>query len=135
VIRDIFRGIARRIFAMSGLKSKLVLLVLTAMGFFWASCNDTPTVPIPPPEMCDIPTPPDIDGYVVVHCDSSSAVQGDVALVFNDDVGQGVMERLDVDGVGSFDVVVEADIGDLILVEIKREDRLSGQIEATVPAE
>jgi hypothetical protein len=84
--------------------------------------------------MCDISEPPDIDGNVVVHCDSSSAVAGDVALVFNDNVGLGVMERLDVDGVGSFDISVAAEVGDLIVVELKRDDRLSGQIEATVPA-
>ena len=106
----------------------IAVVLLVALG-----CNTTPTVPVPPPEACAIPEPPDESGYCTVECERQSDEE-DVALVFNDELGVGVMELVEsVAGDGSFAIEIEADPGDTITVEIKRNGELSSQKILVVP--
>jgi carbonic anhydrase/acetyltransferase-like protein (isoleucine patch superfamily) len=56
----------------------------------------------------------------IVNGDPGATDTGDVVLVYNSDLGYGVMEKADEDG--SFSIEIEAEIGDEIIVQIKRGD-------------
>lgn len=108
------------------MKTKFVrfgtLLLLGLLG----ACNSSPTVPIPPPEFTlIIVSSPDVDGNVTVTGEPDSADDGDVVLVFNDDTGVGAMKEAAPDG--SFEIIVEAEVNHIIVVQIKRDNRLSSE--------
>jgi hypothetical protein len=115
-----FFGIARAAIALAALSALLAI----ATG-----CNSTPTVPVPPPEFCGI-TPPDA-GYSTVSCDKGQTARN-IALVYDEDWGQGVMQETNPDG--SFSTEIEATVGDSVIVQIKYDDRLSAEVYMTVPA-
>jgi hypothetical protein len=94
-------------------------------------CNSTPTVPVPPPEVCSA-TAPDVDGFSQVECKKGLTVRN-IALVFNDYQGQGVMKETNEDG--SFLTELPAESGDLIYIQIMYDERLSAEVELEVPAE
>lgn len=94
-------------------------------------CNNTPTVPIPPPEMTMV-SPPGQDGYATVSGDPGVAEEGDIILVFNFSLNAGVMVL--AAGNGSFEVDIEAEAGDRLLVQIKRDNELSEEEELFVPS-
>jgi len=102
-----------------------VLAALSIIG-----CNSTPTVPVPPPEFCDV-TVPDTDGISVVTCDDGETARN-VALVYNDNWGQGVMQETEEDG--SFVVEIEANSGDELLVQMKFGNTLSAETALYVPS-
>ncbi len=104
----------------------LALLVL-------AGCDSTPTVPVPPPEVSAISmTPPDAAGNVTVTGAPNAAGPGDVVLIFNQDLGSGVMEEAGLDG--SFTAVLKAEVGDQLFIQIKRDNELSNEEVGKVPA-
>ena len=90
--------------------------------FALVGCNTSPTVPIPPPEAI-IVEPPNEEGFSQVKGEPGAAKEDDVVLVFNMDLGKGVMTVAEDDG--SFEVEIEAEIGDKISVQIKRDDTVS----------
>jgi hypothetical protein len=116
-----FYGIAR---------AAITLAMLPALLAIATGCNSTPTVPVPPPEFCGV-TPPDIDGIVIVNCDGGQTARN-IALVFNDELGRGVMQETNEDG--SFSIQVEANVDDPIIIQIMYDDRLSAEVYMTVPA-
>lgn len=108
--------------------------LLAAIGGLLAllgSCADAPTVPIPPPEICVV-SPPDADGFCTVGCEGGNTVRN-VALVYNDSWGMGVMQETEDDG--SFETLIEAEPGDVLLIQIKQDRKLSAEEALTVPAE
>lgn len=74
---------------------------------------------------------PDIDGNVNVNGQPSVASDGDIVLVFNDDTGYGAMKEAAVDG--SFEVTIQAAVNHIIVVQIKRDNRLSSEENLIVP--
>jgi hypothetical protein len=109
-------------------------VLLTAIGGLLAllsACADSPTVPIPPPEICAI-SPPDADGICTVGCEGGSTARN-IALVYNDSWGMGVMQETEEDG--SFETQIEADVGDVLLIQIKQDRKLSAEEALTVPSE
>jgi len=109
----------------------MMIAAITGLGLAIAACDNTPTVPVPPPEFCAAAVP-DADGLCEVSCDSSSTMR-DIALVFNDDMGRGVMQETEEDG--SFAVLIEATEGNEIIVQMKQDNHLSAEVFLTVPAE
>jgi len=97
---------------------------------FLLSCDNTPTVPVPPPEMVTV-MPPE-SGIATVIGDPQAASEDDVVLVFNEDQGIGVMTTALKDG--SFVTEIEADVGDLLIIQIKRDNILSREEAHEVPA-
>ncbi|MCU0664129.1 MAG: hypothetical protein MUC50_17600 [Myxococcota bacterium] len=96
-----------------------------------ASCNTTPTVPVPPPEVTSVSAPNE-SGRSIVVGPAAAAEQDDIVMVFNYDDGQGVMLRVENDD-GSFEVGVEAAPGDELLIQIKRDNHLSREEGRIVP--
>jgi hypothetical protein len=105
------------------------LTALLLLGFL--ACNSTPTVPVPPPEFCAI-GPPDENGLCQVGCEEGYN-ERNVALVYNENWGQGVMQATNEDG--SFSAEIEADVGDELVVQLKYGSRLSAEVRLTVPSE
>ncbi len=94
-----------------------LIVVFTLVG-----CNSSPTVPIPPPELIIVEAPNE-EGFSQVTGEPGAAEEDDVVLVFNKNLGEGVMTMAKEDG--SFEVEIEAEIGDKISVQIKRDDAVS----------
>ena len=116
---------------MAAKKSVIVLATVVVGLLILTSCNNTPTVPIPPPEMTTV-SPPGEDGYALVNGSSGTAAPGDVILVFNYDLQSGIISVAKEDG--SFLVEIEADVGHVLLVQIKRDNDLSEEEEFVVPS-
>jgi hypothetical protein len=112
-------------------RAAVLIIAVSGAGLVVAACDSTPTVPVPPPEICEASVPT-ADDLCTVTCESSST-QKDVALVYNDDEGAGVMRATEDDG--SFEVQVLAYGGDTIIVQMKQDDKLSAEVYLTVPAE
>ncbi len=127
-------------FRNSNIFEKPLPSLSTALLLLWAltlilpaGCNSTPTVPVPPPEMNAITvTSPDINGVVTVNGDPGAAYNGDIIMIFNEDSGAGVMVEAMADG--SFEASLEAQIAHQLLVQIKRDNLLSGEQVLDVPA-
>jgi hypothetical protein len=85
---------------------------------------------VPPPEFCGI-TAPDAAGIAIASCDAGQTARN-VALVYNENWGQGVMQETNDDG--SFATEIEANAGDVVIIQIKYDDRLSAELYMTVPA-
>ena len=107
-----------------------ILLITALFLLFWSGCNSSPTVPVPPPTAIQT-TIPDADGYVTVSGAPTPAYGlDDVALVFNDNSGDGVMT--DVKANGSFQTRIMAQYNDLLIIQIKRHNKISEPVEAAV---
>ncbi len=95
--------------------------------FIWilfVSCANTPTTPLPPPDLTEVSTQsPDPDGFVTVTGDANAAEADSVILLFNDDSGSGVMET--ATGSGSFQARVAAKTGDLLILQYKIDAAVS----------
>ncbi|MBN2530276.1 MAG: hypothetical protein JXR76_28050 [Deltaproteobacteria bacterium] len=103
----------------------IILFWLASVG-----CNSSPTVPVPPPQAVQT-TIPDTDGFVTVSGSPDDRYGlDDIALVFNDNSGDGVMT--DVENDGSFETRIRAQYHDLLLIQIKRMDKLSQSVSVTV---
>lgn len=115
------------------IRTRLALLLIAAVaavGVLFAACDSTPTVPVPPPELCQASVP--VDGLCTVGC-ASNNTERDVALVYNENLGEGVMRETEPDG--SFEVDVAAEVGDQLIVQLKQDNHLSAEVYLTVPAE
>lgn len=111
-------------FAKTASAAMLALLLQALAG-----CNSTPTVPVPPPEFCGA-TAPDADGLSVVSCEQGRT-ERNIALVYNDAWGAGVMQE--TNGDGSFTTEVEANPGDGLVVQIMYGRRVSAEVYLVVP--
>ena len=104
--------------------------LIAATALLAVACNSAPTVPVPPPEFC-MASAPDETGMCTVGCDESSTAR-DVALVYNENWGSGLMEETNDDG--SFELEIEADVGDLLIIQLKHDNTLSAEVAIEVPA-
>jgi hypothetical protein len=87
-------------------------------------CNSSPTVPVPPPDMREVTTlSPDTDGFATITGGVGAAAPDSIVLLYNEDVGSGVMETAGSDG--SFEAVVEADVGQTLVLQLKLDNSLS----------
>jgi len=112
-------------------RALVLILAVAGAGLAVAACDSTPTVPVPPPEICEASVPTG-DNLCTVSCESSSTLK-DVALVYNDTIGEGVMRATENDG--SFSVEVTAFPEDEIIVQMKQDDKLSAEVYLYVPSE
>jgi len=113
-------------------RTAIALAVMSVLFAIATGCNSTPTVPVPPPEFCGI-GPLDADaGTAVVSCEAGQTARN-IALVYNDDLGHGVMQE--TNDAGAFSAEVEANAGDTIIIQIKYDDRLSAEVVEFVPSE
>ena len=102
------------------------ILTVSAWG-----CNSSPTVPIPPPTATQVTTTsPDNMGNILITGEPDTARWGDLIIVYNDSTGAGIVEEAEEDG--SFEVELQADEMDVIVVQIKRGDDLSEEFVVTV---
>ncbi len=115
------------IVAMRRFVRNAVLLALLSAPL---GCANTPTVPVPPPEITEIDAPEE-DGWSRAWAPKESVEPGDVVLVWNETAGHGVMVLAEEDG--SFDALIEASAGDEIIVQVKRNNRLSREEGHFVP--
>ncbi len=108
--------------------SKLILSVVVLLLI--QGCMNTPTVPVPPPEMTSVVS--DQNGVATVTGPSGTAGINDIVLVYNETWGVGVMELVE-EADGSFSIEIEADPGDQLIVQVKRDNRLSREEGRIVP--
>ncbi len=112
-------------------RARGIAIASVAIGLFLLlSCDNTPTVPVPPPEMVMVMPPS--SGVAMVVGPSGAASEDDVVLVFNEDQGIGVMTTAEKDG--SFQTEIQATVGDLLIVQIKRDNILSREEAHEVPS-
>jgi hypothetical protein len=105
--------------------------VLLAWLLVLPGCNNTPTVPVPPPDMREVTTTsPDADGFATIQGETGAAEPDSVVLLFNEDIESGVMETAGSDG--SFQAVIEADVGHTLVLQLKVENALSYERYITV---
>ena len=97
----------------------------------FSGCDDSPVGPMPPPEITYV-TAPDSEGYATVSGVVDTLFEEEQVLVFNDDTGDGVMERLIA--TGEFEVRIVADEGDVVVVQTKSGFNLSTEQMREVPA-
>ena len=97
----------------------LGVVVLSVLG-----CNNSPTVPLPPPDVAVISSSePDEDGVVVVTGGDDAAEPDSIVLLYNDDSKSGVMEP--ADGNGSFEAAIPAVAGDTLILRYMIDDEIS----------
>lgn len=85
-------------------------------------CNSSPTVPVPPPEMIIVHAPSD-EGMATVLGMPGSAIVGDSVMVFNKNLGLGVVSLAEDDG--SFEAEIEASSGHRLSIQLIRDDMIS----------
>jgi hypothetical protein len=108
---------------ITNLKFHLALVAVSAWCLF-VSCANTPTTPLPPPDLTVVSsTTPDPDGFVTVQGGANAAEPNSVVLLFNEKSGSGVMET--ADGNGAFTASLEAAVGDELLLQYKIDTALS----------
>ncbi len=118
--------------AMKKAQIATLALVATLLFLFAVSgCNSTPTVPVPPPEFCAV-SPPNTEGFCTVGCDEGQTARN-IALVYNDSWGAGVMQETEENG--SFEVEVDCTVADTMIIQIKYDRKLSAEVALTVPSE
>ncbi len=108
----------------------LALVATLLFLFAIIGCNSTPTVPVPPPEFCDV-SPPNTEGLCTVGCEEGQTARN-IALVYNDDWGAGVMQETEENG--SFEVEVDCTVADTMIIQIKYDRKLSAEVAITVPS-
>ncbi len=86
-----------------------------------------PTLPIPPPSA--LSSAPDADGFVTVTGDG--AIEGAMVLAYNQRLETGVIGT--VSDLGTFELRLEADVGDSILVWQRIGTDASRFVEILVP--
>jgi len=104
-------------------------IAAAALAALATGCNSTPTVPVPPPEFCGV-TATDVAGIYTASCEAGQTARN-VALVYNENWGEGVMQETNEDG--SFAAEIEANPGDEIIIQIKYGNRLSAEVFEIVP--
>ena len=92
--------------------------------FAIAGCNNTPTVPLPPPDVTVVSTTePDTDGMVTVTGGDNAADPDSIVLLYNEDAETGVMEAAEQNG--AFEARVEAKSGDTLVLQYKIDSAIS----------
>ena len=113
------------------LLKSVALLMVSAGLLIIASCNSTPTVPVPPPEMTLITVShPDADGWVNLDGSAHCVPAESVVLVFNDNTGD--VEGDEADDQGAFNVRIKAQEGHILVIQVKIGINLSNEEEITV---
>lgn len=110
----------------------LIIFLMWLMAGAVFGCNSSPTVPVPPPAATLIKTStPDADGFVTVTGDPDDRFGfGDVALIYNDNTGDGIMTDIETDG--SFRTKVSAEFSHVLVIKIMRGDSVSGATEIQI---
>ncbi len=117
---------------MKTVQTVILALIVTLLFLFAVfGCNSTPTVPVPPPEFCDV-SPPDVDGICTVGCEEGQTARN-IALVYNNNWGAGVMQETEENG--SFEVEVDCTVADTLIIQIKYDRKVSAEVALTVPSE
>ncbi len=99
------------------------LLTLIAISLL-LGCSNTPTVPVPPPDMREVTTTsPDTDGLATISGQTGAAEPDSIVLLFNSDLESGVMETAGEDG--SFLAVIPAEVGHTLVLQVKLDNSLS----------
>ena len=94
----------------TGFAAALVLVLFTI------SCNNSPTVPLPPPEMITSEvTTPDEEGFVTVSGEKEAVEPDSIVLLFNETAKYGVAEASQPNG--AFEVSIEASSGDSLVLQ------------------
>ena len=96
-----------------------------------AGCDNTPTVPIPPPEMVVVSAP--ADGYTEVVGEPGSVEDDALVIILNEAISEGVISEAETDG--SFYAVVKAQPKDTLSVRQAVELKISKPSFFTVPEE
>jgi hypothetical protein len=126
-----FRTGREEIVSMTAMtRGAALVLAIAGLGSIVTACDTTPTVPVPPPEVCAASVP-NAEGFCEVGCDEGYTPR-DVALVYNRDWGEGVMRKTNEDG--SFTLEIEADAGNVLIIQLKHDNDLSAEVAITVPA-
>ncbi len=87
-------------------------------------CNNTPTVPLPPPDVTVISSSePDENGVVIVTGDEEAAEPESIVLLYNDTTKAGVMEP--ANAAGAFEAAVPAEAGDVLVLRYMIDDEIS----------
>ena len=103
---------------------KLLSIIFAAMSSFVVGCNNTPTVPLPPPDVTVISSSePDTEGVVVVTGNDDAAEPESIVLLYNDTSKSGVMEPAGKSG--SFEAAVSARTGDVLVLRYMIDDEIS----------
>jgi hypothetical protein len=98
------------------MKKKMWMVLVGILLLFTLSCNNTPTVPLPPPDITVVSsTSPDEDGMVNVTGGDRTVDPDSVVLLYNDDAEAGVMEPARADG--SFEAKIAAEAGDVLILQ------------------
>ena len=103
----------------------LMLFAVTAVcSLSIPGCSNTPTVPVPPPDMKEVTTTsPDTDGFATISGQTGAAEPDSIVLLFNEDMESGVMETAESDG--SFEAVIHAEAGHTLVLQLKLDNSLS----------
>jgi undecaprenyl-diphosphatase len=97
---------------------------ISPVWILFVSCANTPTTPLPPPDLTVVSTTtPDTDGFVTVVGGTNAAEPDSVVLLFNEKTGSGVMETADNNG--AFTASLEAAAGDELVLQYKIETAIS----------
>lgn len=96
-----------------------------------AGCDNTPTVPIPPPEAVIVNAP--ADGYCEVVGKPGSVEDDALVIILNEVISDGVIEVADTDG--SFYSVVKAKPNDTLSIRQAVDLKISRPAFLTVPEE
>lgn len=102
-------GAGAEIATVSSMRTALVALLSAAIAIAVLGCNNTPTLPLPPP-VADV-SPPDEAGFATVE---GEVVPGAFVAVFNEDEGSGVIETPDENG--GFTVRIRASVGHILTI-------------------
>lgn len=102
----------------------MAIFVFAIFAVSVSSCSNSPTVPLPPPDMTVITaTTPDEEGFVTVSGGEEAAEPESIVLLFNETSESGVMEAADPDG--SFEARLEAARGDSLVLQYKVDAEIS----------
>ncbi len=109
------------------MSSKIKVFILCALSLVLSlsiGCMDTPTVPLPPPDLTVISsTSPDTDGFVTVVGGQTAAESNSVILLYNSDTKSGVMETATENG--SFTAKLAASEGNVLILQYKIDTTVS----------
>jgi hypothetical protein len=105
-------------------RSVLGFAAALAIMLVFVGCNNSPTVPLPPPDMTEVTTnTPDEEGYVTVTGGANAAEPDSVVLLYNETAKYGVMEAAGTNG--GFEASVQAATGDSLVLQYKLVDEIS----------
>jgi len=108
------------------------ILVCIILGFGLEACY-SPTLPLPPPARDGLTvSPPDADGFVVVHGEPGVMEAGEQAEIINTRTLYGWIVPVDDDG---FEALVTAEAGDTLAIQRRVGEEVGQAIQLVVPSE